>query len=47
MDGLAEEISDKKKIRALRWCVYVKDKEEIITTSFSVSVPHPEGGKIV
>ena len=31
----------------LRWCVYVKEKEELITISFSVSVPHPKGGKIV
>ena len=44
---LAEESNDKKKIHALRWCVYVKEKEEIITRSFSVSVPHPKGGKIV
>ena len=26
---------------------YVKEKEELITRSFSVSVPHPKGGKIV
>ena len=44
---LAEESNDNKKIHALRWCVYVKDKEELITRSFSVSVPHPKGGKIV
>ena len=42
---LAEESNDKKKIRALRWCVYVKEKEELITRSFLVSVPHPKGGK--
>ena len=28
---LAEESNDKKKIHALRWCVYVKEKEELIT----------------
>ena len=44
---LAEESNDKKKIHALRRCVYVKDKEELITRSFSFSVPHPKGGKIV
>ena len=31
----------------MRWCVYVKEKEELITRSFLVSVPHPKGGKIV
>ena len=44
---LAEESNDKKKIHALRWCVHVKEKEELITRSFSVSVPHTKGGKIV
>ena len=43
----AEESDDKKKIHVLRWCVYVKEKEELITRSSSVSVPHPKGGKIV
>ena len=42
-----EESNDKKKIHALIWCVYVKEKEELITISFLVSVPHPKGGKIV
>ena len=31
---LAEESNDKKKIHALRWCVYVKEKEELIVRSF-------------
>ena len=44
---LAEESNDKKKIHALRWCVYVMEKEELITRSFLVSVPHPKVGKIV
>ena len=44
---LAEESNDKKNIRALRWCVYVKEKEKLIMRSFSVSVPHPKGRKIV
>ena len=44
---LAEENDDKKKIHALRWNVYVREKEEIIKRAFSVSVPHPKGGTIV
>ena len=44
---LAEENDDKKNIHALRWELYVKDKEELITRDFSVSVPHPKGGIIV
>ena len=28
---LGEESNNKKKIRALRWCVYVKEKDELIT----------------
>ena len=28
---IAEENDDKKKIHALRWDVYVKEKEELIT----------------
>ena len=28
---LAEENNDKKKIHVLIWCVYVKEKEELIT----------------
>ena len=43
----AEENDDKKKIHALRWNVYVKEKEELIARFFSVSVPHPKGGTIV
>ena len=43
---LAVESNDKKKIHALRWSVYAKDKEELITRSFSVSVSHPKGGKL-
>ena len=34
MEGLSEERNDKKKIHALRWRVYVKEKEELITRSF-------------
>ena len=44
---LAEENDDKKKIHALIWNVYVKEKEEIIMRSFMVSVSHTKGGKIV
>ena len=35
------------KIHALIWNVYVKDKEELITRAFLVSVPHTKGGTIV
>ena len=35
---LAEGNDNKKKIHALRWYVYVKEKGELITRSFSVSV---------
>ena len=44
--NLVEENDDKKKIHALRWNVYVKEKEELIMRAFSVSVPHPKGGII-
>ena len=44
---LVEENDDKKKIHALRWNVYIKEKEELITRVFSVSVPHPKGVTIV
>ena len=43
---IAEENDDKKEINALRWDVYVKDKDELITREFLVSVPHPEGRTI-
>ena len=43
---LAEESNDKKNIHALRWCVYIKEKEDLITRSFSFSVPHPKGGEM-
>ena len=43
----AEGNEDKKKIHALRWNVYVKEKEELITRAFLVSVPKPKGGTIV
>ena len=36
-----------KKIHALRWEVYVKEKEDLIKRCFLVSVPHPKGGEIV
>ena len=37
----------RKNIHALLWNVYVKEKEELITRSFLVSVPHPKVGTIV
>ena len=44
---LLEENDDKKKIHALRWEIYVKEKDELIKIEFSVSVPNPKGGTIV
>ena len=44
---LVEEKYDKKRIHALRWNVYVKEKEELIMRVFSVSVPHPKSETIV
>ena len=44
---LEEENNHKKKIHVLRWNVYVKEKEELVTRSFLVSVPHPKGGTSV
>ena len=43
---VAEEGDDNKKIHALRWDVYVKQKEDLIKREFSVLVPHPKGGTI-
>ena len=40
---IEEENDDKKNIHALRWNVYVKEKGELITREFLVSVPHPKG----
>ena len=44
---IAKKNDDKKKIHALRWNVYVREKEKIMTREFLVSVPHPKGGTIV
>ena len=44
---LEEEKKKKKKIHALIWNVYVKEKEELITRAFLVSVPHTKLGTIV
>ena len=41
--GASEEGHNKKKIHALRWKVYVKEKEELIKREYLVSVPHPKG----
>ena len=40
---ISDEGDDKKDIHALRWEVYVKDKQELIKREFLVSVPHPIG----
>ena len=42
--NVSEEGDDNKNIHALRWEVYVKEKEELIKREFSVSVPNPKGG---
>ena len=42
--GVSEEGDNKKKMNALRWYIYFKDKEELINIYFPVSVPHPKGG---
>ena len=42
--GIAEEGDNKKKIRALRWEVYVKEDEGLIKRDFYVFIPHPKGG---
>ena len=44
---ISDEGDDKKDIHALRWEVYVKEKQELIKREFLVSVPHPKGGAIV
>ena len=44
--GASEEGHNKKKIHALRWKVYVKEKEELIKREFLVSFTHPKGGAI-
>ena len=43
-NDVAEEGDDKNNIHALRWELYVKEKEELIKIEFSVSVPHPKVG---
>ena len=45
--GVADEGDYKKKIHALRWEVYVKEKGGLIKRYFSVSVPNPKWGSIV
>ena len=45
--GVYEEGDDNKKMNALRWYIYFKDKKELINISFPVSAPHPKGGGIV
>ena len=45
--GVSEEGDDKKKIHALSWEIYVKEKEDFIKRYFLVSIPHPKGGNIV
>ena len=43
----SEEGENMKKIHALRWEVYVKEKEELIKREFLVSILHLKGGNIV
>ena len=42
-----EDGNDKKNIHALRWDVYIKEKEDLIKGEFLVSVSHPKEGNIV
>ena len=44
---VAQEGDDKKEIHALRWDIYVKEKEELIKRYFSVFFPDPKGRNIV
>ena len=44
---IAEVGDDKKNVHALRWEVYIKEKEEFIKREFLVSVSYPKGGAIV
>ena len=44
---VAKEGDDKKKIRSLRWELYVKDNTDLIKRDFPVSVTHPKRGNIV
>ena len=44
---VAEEGENKKKVNALRWEVYIKEKEELINREFLVPVQHPKRGKCV
>ena len=44
---VAEECDNKNNIHALRWYVYVKEKEELMNRQFSVSVPHSKWGNSV
>ena len=43
---IAKENDDRKKIHALSWNVYVKEKEGLIMREFSVSLPHPKGRQL-
>ena len=42
-----EDDDERGKINAMRWDVYMKEKEELIKGEFLVSVPYPKGGSIV
>ena len=44
---VSEDDDDKKKIHALIWYFYTKEKVELINREFLVSVTHPKGGNIV
>ena len=43
---LAEEKDNKKKIHTLRWNLYVKEKEELITGAFWYQCHIPKVGKL-
>ena len=46
-DVVEENHKDKGEVHALRWEVYMKEKEDLTKREFLVVVPHPKGGNIV
>ena len=46
-DVLEENHEYKGEVHALRWEVYMKEKEDLTKREFLVVVPHPKGGNIV
>ena len=42
-----EKSEENKKVRALKWEVYMKGKEKLIKWDFLLSVLHPKEGNII